>query len=70
MTWTRALPTEPGDYWIREDHWCDGEPMYVRVYRDIDKNLMCLAVGWLDPVRLNAMPWPSDWCPATPPRFP
>jgi hypothetical protein len=70
MTWTRALPTEPGDYWIAEEHWCNGEPMYLRVFLDLDGVLMCQAVGWLDPCRLDAMPWPSYWKPVELPEPP
>lgn len=70
MEWTRDPPTEPGEYWICEEHWCDGEPLHVRIFRDLDEVLMCQAIGWLDPVKLTSMPWPSYWARLEPPSPP
>lgn len=70
MNWMCELPKQEGEYWIAEQDWCDGEPMHVRVFRDNDGVLMCQAIGWLDPVRLEAMPFPSYWLPVDPPPLP
>ena len=68
--WTSDLPTETGDYWIFEDQWCDGEPMHVRVFLDLDNTLMCQAIGWMEPCRLDVMPWPSYWAKLEIPKPP
>lgn len=58
---TRALPTENGEYWYAEDHWCDGDPVYTRVYRNNDGVLMCLPFGQVEAIPVVQMAWPAYW---------
>lgn len=57
MNWTRDLPAEPGYFWLTEDHWTDGHPEIVRVFRAFDHWAM-IRPGKDEAERL---PHPSYW---------
>jgi hypothetical protein len=68
--WTRVKPAEPGNYWLCEDHWSDGETRFVRVFEDNDGELSCVLVGYTDSIKMRDMAHPSYWLPVVLPKPP